>query len=109
MIQTVFRNLISNAIKFTTPNGKIIISSEIIEHNIRISIKDNGIGMSDKIKNNLFNIEVNTKRIGTDGEHSNGLGLILCKDLIKKQGGKIWVESEEEKGSTFYFTIPNVI
>ena len=111
MLQTIIRNLISNAIKFTPNNGKITITSEITKKYIQISIKDTGIGMSENIKNNLFSIDTTskTKRNGTNGENSNGLGLLICYELIKKQGEKIWAESQEENGSTFYFTIPNVI
>lgn len=106
MIQIVFRNLLTNAIKFTRKGGKIIVTSHSAKDYIMCSVQDNGIGMSDEIARNLFRIDTRTKRSGTDGEQSSGLGLLLCKEFIEKHGGKIWAVSEENKGSTFHFTIP---
>jgi signal transduction histidine kinase len=114
MLETILRNLISNAIKFTHAGGKIIIAanpSKTDKKKVVISVTDNGIGMSRTIQKDLFKISKSVKREGTQNEPSSGLGLILCKDFVKKQGGKIWVESDPdgksgEKGSTFYFTIP---
>jgi len=109
MLQTVIRNLVSNAVKFTVKGGKITVSAkETSDKNIEISVKDTGIGMSQSMIENLFRIDVKTSRPGTEGEPSTGLGLILCKEFIEKHGGKIWVDSEEGKGSTFYFTLPCV-
>ena len=106
ILQTIIRNFLSNAIKFTPNNGTVTISSKITSNdNFSVSIKDTGIGMSDKIKNNLFNKESYTARKGTNGENSNGIGLLLCKDLIEKHNGTLTIESEENKGSTFTFTI----
>ena len=106
ILKTIIRNFLSNAIKFTPNNGTITIHSEIISNNnFSISIKDTGIGMSDKIKNNLFNKEIYTSRKGTNNETSNGIGLLLCKDLIEKHNGTLTIESEENKGSTFTFNI----
>lgn len=107
IIQTVIRNILSNAVKFTQRNGKIVILAKQMENDfVELSISDSGIGMNQNLLNNLFRIDVNTGRKGTENEPSTGLGLILCKDLIEKQGGKLWVESKEGFGSTFYFTIP---
>ncbi|MEI7724426.1 MAG: ATP-binding protein [Bacteroidota bacterium] len=107
ILQTVIRNLISNAVKFTDKGGTITISAKTtLENNVEIAIKDSGIGMNGTLIENLFRLDVQTSRQGTDGEPSTGLGLILCKDFIEKHGGKIWVESEKGKGSVFYFTIP---
>ncbi len=98
----------SNAVKFTPKGGKIKVSAKATNHNnVEISIEDTGIGMSSKMIDDLFRLDVQTNRKGTEGEPSSGLGLILCKDFIEKHGGKIWVESEEGKGSIFLFTIPN--
>jgi len=107
MLQSVIRNLVSNAVKFTAKGGSINLSAKYAgDNNVEISIKDSGIGMSSKMVDNLFRVDVRTKRKGTEGEPSTGLGLLLCKEFVEKQGGKIRVESEEGKGSVFYFTIP---
>ena len=107
MIKTVFRNLISNAIKYTNTNGSITISSREVDTFIEITIEDTGTGMNYSMSQNLFRIEVkHFSTDGTNGEKGTGLGLILCKEFIDKHGGKIWVESEEGKGSKFKFTIP---
>jgi len=106
MIQTVIRNLVSNAVKFTPKGGKInILTNTKSEKSVEISITDTGIGMSPKIVDNLFKPDVQTSRLGTEGESSTGLGLLLCKEFVAKHGGEIRVESEQGKGSTFYFTI----
>jgi len=107
MIKTVFRNLISNAIKYTNTNGSITISSKEVDTFLEITIEDTGTGMNPSMSQNLFRIEVkHFSTDGTNGEKGTGLGLILCKEFIDKHGGKIWVESEEGKGSKFKFTIP---
>ena len=107
MMQSVIRNLISNAIKFTAKGGKVEISSGFTENRSTVVVvKDSGIGMDQVIKSNLFKINVNNSRSGTDGELSSGLGLHLCKEFVEKHNGEIWVESEEHKGSSFFFTIP---
>ena len=107
LLQTVIRNLVSNAIKFTPKGGKINISAMNTHDNkVQISIIDSGIGISPKLVDQLFSLDVKTGRKGTDGELSTGLGLLLCKEFIELHGGKIWVESIEGKGSTFSFTIP---
>ena len=107
MLQAVMRNLVSNAVKFTTKGGKVCISAKTIDDNrIEISIEDTGIGMNQILVENLFRIDVQSGRKGTEGEPSSGLGLLLCKEFIEKNGGKIWVESKVGKGSTFYFTLP---
>jgi signal transduction histidine kinase len=107
MIQTVIRNLVSNALKFTNRGGKITVSAKIMpDQSTMFSITDTGIGMSEEMVSNLFRIDVSTKRKGTDDEPSSGLGLMLCKDFIQKHGGTISVESAEGIGSTFLFTFP---
>jgi len=105
MINTVLRNLISNAIKFTHPGGKIIVSAEEIQNEIKVSVSDNGVGIPKNSIEKLFRIDENYSTPGTQKEKGTGLGLILCKDFIEKHGGKIWVESDEGKGSTFSFTL----
>jgi signal transduction histidine kinase len=106
MIGTVLRNLLSNAVKFTRKDGKTIIKSgQSDDGKIEVSVEDNGVGISEKNIKRLFKIEEKVSSQGTDGESSTGLGLLLCKEFIERNGGKIWVESEEGKGSTFYFTL----
>ena len=73
---------------------------------LEVSVHDTGIGMSEKILNRLFKIEEKVGSKGTAGEESTGLGLLLCKEFVEKNGGKIWAESEEGVGSTFYYTLP---
>ena len=108
MISSVLRNLITNAIKFTHPGGQVIISADKKPDEITISISDNGIGINKETIGRLFRIDENHIALGTQNEKGTGLGLILCKEFIEKHGGKIWVESEVGKGSSFYFTIPKV-
>ncbi len=108
MITTVIRNLLSNAIKFTPQNGEIKIDLMADNPFLKVSIKDNGVGISEKDQKRLFMIDSNPTTIGTSMEKGTGLGLILCKDFVERNGGTIWVESELEKGSTFTFTIPLV-
>ncbi|MGE5395376.1 MAG: ATP-binding protein, partial [Candidatus Saccharibacteria bacterium] len=107
MLQTVIRNLMSNAIKFTPKGGKVTVAAFRTEDNqVEISVADTGIGISETMIGNLFRMDVKTNRMGTEREPSNGLGLLLCKEFVEKHGGKIWVESEVDKGSVFHFTIP---
>lgn len=106
MLDTVLRNLIINAIKFTPENGNIAISAKLYDQMVEICISDSGIGMKDEIKNSLFKIEKTNSTQGTAGEKGTGLGLILCKEFVEIHKGKIWVESEFGKGSNFKFTIP---
>lgn len=110
MISTVLRNLISNAIKFTRPEGKITISAEKTQNDIIVLVSDDGVGIHEKALNKIFQISGMYSTKGTQNEMGTGLGLILCKEFIEKHNGKIWVESEPEKGSRFYFSLPlNII
>ncbi len=106
MLNTVLRNLISNAIKFTMPGGEIIVSVMKKQNEIIFSVSDTGVGISKNGMEKLFRIEHSYSTSGTNKETGTGLGLILCKDFIEKHNGKIWVESEEGKGSKFYFSLP---
>jgi signal transduction histidine kinase len=107
MLNSILSNLLSNAFKFTNRGGEIIIRTKPTENSmVEISIKDNGVGMSTDLINKLFKIEEKVGRLGTEGEESTGLGLLLCKEFAEKHGGRFWLESEENKGSTFFFTIP---
>jgi len=106
MLKTVLRNLVSNALKFTNPGGRIEIIAEKTQLNILISVSDTGIGIKPEIVKNMFNITQMHSTVGTADEKGSGLGLVLCKEFVEKHGGKIWVESEVGKGSTFKFTFP---
>jgi len=109
MTETVIRNLVSNAIKFT-PGGKIVVSAMPDEEGlVRISVKDNGIGIPSDMAGSLFSLTSRASRPGTEGEPSSGLGLVLCREFVEKHGGRIWVESEEGKGTEFMFTLPGRI
>ncbi len=106
MISTVIRNLLSNAIKFTHPDGQIIIRCKNKENNVEISVVDNGVGIRKEDQEKLFKIDQHLTTQGTSEEKGSGLGLILCKEFIEKNGGEIKVESELNKGSSFIFTLP---
>jgi signal transduction histidine kinase len=106
MIDTVIRNLISNAIKFTKENGEIAINSSENEGYQYISVVDNGIGIDEKDIERLFKLDSGFTSQGTAKETGTGLGLILCKEFVEKNGGTITVQSEINKGSTFSFSIP---
>lgn len=106
MLKTILRNIISNAIKYTRVNGTIKILVIKTRKSLQFSITDNGVGMShDKVKK-LFKINEKISTPGTHQEQGTGLGLLLCKEFVDKHKGKIWVESEENTGTTFYFTLP---
>lgn len=106
MINTILRNLIINAIKFTPKEGKINIDLTLKDNQHLISVKDTGVGIPKENIPLLFKIESNVSTKGTEEEKGTGLGLILCKEFVEKHGGKIWVESEVNRGSIFYFTLP---
>lgn len=106
MIKTVVRNLISNAIKFTHKNGRISIRLSKDGNKIICCVKDNGIGMSEEDMKKLFKLDVQHTSRGTDDEKGTGLGLILCKEMVERNGGEIWVKSELKKGSLFCFSLP---
>lgn len=109
MINTVVRNLLTNAIKFTNNKGKIEIKAEPYYENpnfVLISVADNGTGIPQDKLEKLFQIKHSFTTIGTNGEKGTGLGLLIVWDFIEKNHGKIWVESEVERGTTFYFTLP---
>jgi len=107
MIDAVIRNLVNNAIKFTPGGGTITIHYDIQnDHFTRVSVTDTGVGMDPQKLQKLFDMSSNVTTSGTNGEHGTGLGLLLCKDLVERNGGKISVESEPGAGSTFSFTLP---
>jgi len=114
MINTVMRNLISNAIKFSHPGGEIKIKVNENQKDTIVSVSDKGVGIPKDRIDEIFRIDENHSTPGTQNEKGTGLGLILCKEFVEKHGGEIWVKSKVENlpagkagGSTFYFTIPN--
>ena len=109
ILQTILRNLISNAVKFTPKGGKISITAKKAkDYFIEIFVEDTGIGMNPVLLGNIFRPDVSTGRKGTENEPSTGLGLLLCKEFIDKLGGEINVESECDKGSVFHFTVRDI-
>lgn len=117
MLQTVIRNLLSNAIKFTDEGGSIQITAREIDADsttkqnnplVEISVIDNGIGISEEDISKLFRIDVHHTTIGTSKEKGTGLGLVLCKEFVEKNGGNIKVSSRIGEGSIFSFTLPSV-
>tara|TARA_R110001606_G_scaffold9783_2_gene41928 strand:+ start:37 stop:2121 length:2085 start_codon:yes stop_codon:yes gene_type:complete len=107
-IDIIIRNLLSNALKFTPNNGKIIIGAIQKIKTCEIYVKDNGLGMSEEIIGKLFEKDSNHTTYGTNDEKGTGLGLSLCKEMVEKNNGKIWVHSALGRGSSFYFTIPRI-
>jgi len=107
MTNTILYNLISNSIKFTGQDGQITIGANPEDDFLCISVADTGIGIPAKIVAKLFKIAGNVSRRGTNDEAGTGLGLVICKEFVEKMGGKIWLESEEGEGTTFYFTLKN--
>jgi len=105
-VNLVIRNLMTNAIKFTNDGGKVEMSAKEQNNELVISVKDNGIGMKSDVLKILFDKTAPYTTRGTANEKGTGLGLILCKEFVEKNGGKIWVESDEGQGSTFWFTLP---
>ena len=105
-ISSVVQNLLSNAIKFTPKEGKIEVGCKLKKETLDIFVADTGVGIKEEDKEKLFRIDMHLTTTGTEREEGSGLGLILCKELVEKNSGKIWVESELGKGSTFHFTLP---
>lgn len=106
MIKTIIRNLISNALKFTPRGGSVYVEVVEQDSDVQFCVADTGIGMSGEMLSKLFRVDEKINRPGTEKEPSTGLGLIICYDFVKKHNGKIWAESQPEKGTRFFFTIP---
>jgi len=108
MLGGLFRNLASNAVKFTPKGGQVCVAAKLRPDGwVEIFVQDSGIGMSKEMIADVFRLDKDTRRKGTDKEPSTGLGLIICKEFVEKHCGKLWIESEAGKGSTFYFSLPD--
>ncbi|HPS49960.1 MAG TPA: ATP-binding protein [Bacteroidales bacterium] len=107
MMSTILRNLLSNAIKFTSTGGMIHIRCVRRPDEWMLSVADNGVGMDALVLKKIFRIEEKVSTRGTLNEKGTGLGLPLCRELVERHGGRIWVESELGKGTTAYFTVPD--
>ncbi|MBI1938201.1 MAG: PAS domain-containing sensor histidine kinase [Ignavibacteriales bacterium] len=106
MINSIFRNLLTNAVKFSNRGGTIKLSSTLEGNYIKISIKDHGIGIANEANEKLFRIDKLYSTPGTENEPGSGLGLILCKEMVRQHGGNIWFESKIDEGTIFYLTFP---
>jgi len=107
MAEVIFRNLIQNAIKYSYVGGEINVGAVVNEKFVEITVEDNGIGITDIAREELFTDSSNKSTKGTNNEYGNGLGLMLCKEFVEKHGGSIRIESEQGKGSRVNFTLPH--
>ena len=105
-LRRVLGNIVGNAVKFTNEGGTISVNVTRKDNQVQISIKDNGIGIPEQLLPELFGMFTSAKRLGTSGEQSIGLGLSISKQIVEAHGGKIWAESKENNGSTFYVLLP---
>lgn len=106
MIKTVLRNLVTNAVKFTKPGGKIIVKSELVSDYAVVNVIDDGVGITTEDMKKLFRMDESLRTIGTLGEKGTGLGLLLCHDFVEQNGGTIAAEQNPGMGTTFFFTLP---
>jgi signal transduction histidine kinase len=106
MLNTILRNLLTNAVKFSNRSGTVRVSAVQNGDFVQVSVKDDGLGICQESLSNLFKLDKMHSRKGTGGEKGTGLGLLLCKEFIEKHGGKIWVKSEIGEGTTVFFTLP---
>jgi signal transduction histidine kinase len=109
MVNTVLRNLISNAVKYTGESGTVEVRTKADAKTVNVSVMDSGIGMSEEEISNIFKVDRPVSRKGTSGESGTGLGLLICKEFVEKHHGAIHVTSKPGKGSTFSFDLPRVI
>lgn len=105
-LEVILRNLLTNAVKFTHKGGRIIVTARTIDDTIQVCVEDNGVGMTAKEQEGLFLIDEKVQRMGTNRESGSGFGLNLCHSLVELHHGRIWVESEKDQGSRFFFTLP---
>jgi signal transduction histidine kinase len=104
----IIRNLVSNGIKFTPSGGAVEVSASLKGEELEICVADTGVGIPSDFKERIFQIDINRTTRGTDNEKGTGIGLLLVKEFVERNGGKLWVESEKNKGSKFKFTLPAV-
>lgn len=105
MVKTIVRNLISNAVKFSYEKGLITVSTKTDGDFVVVSVKDSGKGIKKEDQGKLLRSNTHFTSYGTNNEKGSGLGLMLCKDFVEQLGGKLWFDSEEGKGTTFYFSL----
>jgi signal transduction histidine kinase len=111
MLETVLRNLTGNAVKFTARRGKVTVTASVGSSKesvglVTIAVKDTGVGISPVNMEKMFRLDAHYTTVGTDGEQGSGLGLIIVKEMVERNGGTIWVESEVGKGTVMSFSIP---
>ena len=106
MLKTVVRNLLSNAIKFSKENSEVLVKMEEVDGMAVVSVQDYGCGISEEGQKKLLHTDTHFSTCGTNNEEGSGLGLLLCKDFVVKNGGKLWFTSKEGEGSIFSFSIP---
>ena len=106
-LKVILRNLISNAIKFTPAKGRVTVTSHINDGKITVGISDTGRGMNNEEIERLLSVKTHFTKPGTQGEKGTGIGLLLCRELIELNGGEMWLTSEVDKGTTFYFSLPS--
>ena len=106
MFSVMIRNLVTNALKYTSAEGEVTVDSELSGDMLIVSVKDTGIGMPKEIQDKLFNFTETKSRRGTNNESGTGLGLVLCADFTKAFGGRIWFTSMQDEGTTFFFSVP---
>jgi len=106
MVRTVIRNLVANALKFSEPGGRVAISSRNSKTAVELTVSDNGIGMTEEQVAAVFVLDQKTTTVGTAGETGTGLGLPLCREMVERNGGRIWVDSTPNEGARFHFTLP---
>ncbi len=106
LVSTILRNLIANAIKFTEQGGVVTLSATEEPDFVKVSVTDNGIGISEDRAKRIFDKTTYDTTFGTNAEKGSGLGLKLCKEFVEKNGGTIWIDKESDKGTTFAFTLP---
>lgn len=106
MLKTVVRNLLSNAIKFSKENSEVLVKMEEVDGMAVVSVQDHGCGISEEGQKKLLHTDTHFSTFGTNNEEGSGLGLLLCKDFVVKNGGKLWFTSKEGESSIFSFSIP---